>query len=126
MQIEVTSKDLAVTPSIYKRIQNQLHKLSKFHIPVMTPHVIIRKEKNHYLIETSLSVPNETLFAHSEHENIFSAINGMRQKLERQINRYLEKPLSQRAVAQYKRSMNTCDTSQTEDNFLSYKDPLLS
>ena len=43
-------------------------------------------------------MPHRTLFAQGEHQNLYSAINGMRQKLERQIKRYLEKPLANRFV----------------------------
>ncbi len=96
MQIEVTSKDFTVTPCIYNRLKNQLQKLQKFDIPLITPHVILRKEKERYLIEANLPIPNATLFASHEHKNLYTAIHGVRHKLERQMNRYLGKSLATR------------------------------
>lgn len=98
MQVNVTSKDFVVTPSIYRRIQGQLSKLCKYPIHLDTPHIIIKKKNNTYIIETGIQVPHRRLFAQGEHQNLYSAINGMRQKLERQITRYLEKPLANRFV----------------------------
>ena len=44
MQVNVTSKDFVVTPSIYRRIQGQLDKLRKYPIHLNTPHIIIKKK----------------------------------------------------------------------------------
>lgn len=92
----ITSKNLEVTPLIRERIQARLEKLSRHDVQLINPHVIIVQEKQLFKIETSVGIPNHQLFAQAKHEDLYSAINAMGQKLEKQLNRLTHKPESQR------------------------------
>ncbi|WP_375057665.1 ribosome hibernation-promoting factor, HPF/YfiA family [Zobellella sp. DQSA1] len=101
MSIAITSHVVDISPAIRERIESRFDKLNRRQIVLINPHVVIQKEGLNYLVEAKAGVPNDTLFAQAEHEDLYAAINELGQKLERQLGRYADKPLAQRAnVAQ--------------------------
>ena len=99
MSITITSTVIDISPAIRERIESRFEKLSRRQVALITPHVIIQKEGQNYLVEATAGIPNDTLFAQAESENLYAAIKDLGQKLERQLNRYADKPLAQRAHA---------------------------
>ncbi|WP_019934204.1 ribosome hibernation-promoting factor, HPF/YfiA family [Oceanimonas smirnovii] len=99
MSIAISSQVIDITPAIRERIESRFEKLNRRQIALITPHVMIQKEGLNYLVEASAGVPGETLFAQAEDENLYAAINDLGHKLERQLTKYAEKPLAQRANA---------------------------
>jgi ribosome-associated inhibitor A len=55
-----------------------------------------------FIVEASAGIPNGKLFAQAEHEDMYAAITELGQKLERQLNRHIEKPIARRAAASTK------------------------
>ena len=98
MKIEMTSKIIDITPAIRERIESRFEKLERLQVPLITPHVIISKERLMYIVEATAGIPNGKLFAQAEHEDLYAAITDLGQKLERQLNRHIEKPLARRAA----------------------------
>lgn len=99
MSIAITSQVVELTDSIRERIESRFDKLNRRQIVLINPHVVIQKEGLNYLVEAKAGVPNDTLFAQAEHEDLYAAINDLGHKLERQLSRYAEKPLAQRTTA---------------------------
>lgn len=99
MSITITSNVIDISPAIRERVESRFAKLTRRQVPLITPHVIIHKEGLKYQIEATAGVRHDTLFAKAEDENLYAAIKDLGQKLERQLNRYADKPLAQRAVA---------------------------
>ena len=97
MKNENTSKIIEITPAIRERIESRFNKLERLQVPLITPHVIVSKERLMFNIEATAGIPNGKLFAQAEHEDLYAAINDLGQKLERQLNRHTEKPLARRA-----------------------------
>ncbi|MGL4717156.1 MAG: ribosome hibernation-promoting factor, HPF/YfiA family [Aeromonas sp.] len=98
MKIEITSKIIDITPAIRERIESRFEKLERLQVPLITPHVVVTKERLMFIIEASAGIPSGKLFAQAEHEDLYAAINELGQKLERQLNRHTEKPISRRAT----------------------------
>lgn len=98
MKIEITSKIIEITPAIRERIESRFEKLERLQVPLITPHVIISKERLMYIVEAKAGVPNGKLFAQAEHEDLYAAVTELGQKLERQLNRHTEKPIARRAA----------------------------
>ncbi|ART79696.1 ribosome hibernation-promoting factor, HPF/YfiA family [Oceanisphaera avium] len=99
MSITITSTVIDISPAIRERIESRFAKLARRQVDLITPHVIINKEGLKYQVEATAGVRNDTLFAKAEDDNLYAAIKDLGQKLERQLNRYADKPLAQRAVA---------------------------
>ncbi|MFE8711322.1 ribosome hibernation-promoting factor, HPF/YfiA family [Aeromonas allosaccharophila] len=102
MKIEITSKIIDITPAIRERIESRFEKLERLQVPLITPHVIVSKERLMFTVEASAGIPNGKLFAQAEHEDLYAAINELGQKLERQLNRHTEKPIARRTNAALK------------------------
>ena len=96
MSITITSNVIDISPAIRERIESRFEKLNRRQVALISPHVIIQKEGQNYLVEATAGVPNDTLFAQAEDENLYAAIKELGQRLERQLNRYADKPLAQR------------------------------
>ncbi|MGL4474769.1 MAG: ribosome hibernation-promoting factor, HPF/YfiA family [Shewanella sp.] len=90
--LKITSKHLEVTTPIRERVESRLAKLERHDITMINPHVIITEEKPLFKIEASIKLPQGELFAQASHENLYTAINAMGQKLEKQLNRLTHKP----------------------------------
>ncbi|NRD73102.1 ribosome-associated translation inhibitor RaiA [Shewanella sp. VB17] len=114
--IKITSKNLEVTPLIRERVQTRLNKLARHDIQLLNPHVIITQEKLLFKIEATVGIPNHTLFAQAKHEDFYSAMNAMGQKLEKQLNRLTHKSEAQRYDT-LKRQGEVVDTDiENEEN----------
>lgn len=97
MTFEITSKEIKVTAPMREKLAKKFSRLERFNIPMINPHVIITKDKNNVKkIEASIHLPNGQLFAVSEGEDLYAAITTLGQKLERQLNKYTDKPSSHR------------------------------
>lgn len=107
MKVEIVSKIMDITPAIRERVESRFDKLERLQVPLIKPHVVLGKEGQSFVIEATVSIPSGTLFAQAEHEDVYAAITDVGQKLERQINRYTEKPNAHRAARSGKEQCRT-------------------
>ncbi|MBO1519813.1 ribosome hibernation-promoting factor, HPF/YfiA family [Oceanisphaera pacifica] len=99
MSITITSTTIDISPAIRERIESRFAKLSRRQVDLITPQVIINKEGLKHQVEATVGVRHDTLFAKAEDDNLYAAIKDLGQKLERQLNRYADKPVAKRAQA---------------------------
>lgn len=98
MTIEITGKNVDITPAIRERFEFKFNKLEKYQVPMMGKHVTITKEPNRqYKVEVSSNIPGGQLVATGEHDDLFGAITEVFTKLERQLNKQTHKPNARRA-----------------------------
>ncbi|WP_434358848.1 ribosome-associated translation inhibitor RaiA [Parasalinivibrio latis] len=98
MRVEITGKNIDVTPAIRDRIVSRFEKLEKWQTALINPHAVISEQPGKmFKIETSVGVPGGTLVASAEHEDMYAAINEAGQKLERQLNKQQHKSEARRA-----------------------------
>lgn len=97
MLIDITSKTIDVTPSIRDIVASKFEKLEKMQIPLITPHVVLSKEGENYVVNATVAIPSEKLHAEAEHVDLHAAINLVEQKLERQILKHMHRPEAQRS-----------------------------
>ena len=91
MKIEITSKIIDITPAIRERIESRFEKLERLQVPLITPHVIVSKERLMFTVEASAGIPNGKLFAQAEHEDLYAAIDQLMDKLDRQVCRHKDR-----------------------------------
>lgn len=97
MRIEITSKQITITDTMRTKIEERFEKLEKLQVPLIKPHCIISKEPKGVKIEAKIGVPNDKIFAHAEHDDLYAAIGQLFQKVERQLNKYIHKTEAARA-----------------------------
>ena len=88
MTMNITSKQMEITPAIRQHVADRLAKLEKWQTHLINPHTI--------------NTPNGHLVASAKHEDMYTAINELINKLERQLNKVQHKGEARRATASVK------------------------
>lgn len=93
MNIDITGHHLELTEPLRQHVTDKLAKLSRHFDHVTKMSVILTVEKHRHIANATLNVPGGTgdLFATATHEDMYSAIDQMAHKLDRQIIKHKEK-----------------------------------
>ena len=95
MTLNITSKQMEITPAIREHVEGRLAKLEKWHTQLISPHFVLSKVPNGFSVEASIGTPLG---------NLYKAINEVEEKLERQLNKLQHKGESRRADERLKDS----------------------
>lgn len=93
MNLQVTGHHLEVTPALRDYVQNKLTRISNHFDHVIDVRVTMSVEKLVQKVEATLHVPGNDMHVTSEDENMYSAIDLLVDKLDRQVLKYKEKML---------------------------------
>lgn len=102
MIIDITSKQMDITPAIRQHIENRICKLDKWQTQLISPHIVLTKEPKGFVVDATISTPNGQLIASAKHDDMYAAINELITKLERQLNKVQHKGESRRATTSVK------------------------
>lgn len=91
MQINLTGHQLDITPALRDYVSEKFQKLARHFDHINNVHVIMSVEKLVQKVEAKLNVNGGEIFADSEHDDMYAAIDGLLDKLDRQIIRHKEK-----------------------------------
>ncbi|AUG99835.1 ribosome-associated translation inhibitor RaiA [Pectobacteriaceae bacterium CE70] len=97
MTINITSKQMDITPAIRQHVEDRLTKLDKWQTQLINPHIILSKEPQGFVADATINTPNGPLVASAKHEDMYTAINELIAKLERQLNKVQHKSEARRA-----------------------------
>lgn len=102
MTMNITSKQMEITPAIRQHVADRLAKLEKWQTHLINPHIILSKEPQGFIADATINTPNGHLVASAKHEDMYTAINELINKLERQLNKVQHKGEARRATASVK------------------------
>jgi len=92
MEIYINTRNLELTDDIYRYVHKKLSKAEHFYNGVIEAHAIIGTIKHHtYTAEVSLLGRHVAFHAQADGETVFSAIDGVVDKIEKQVRRYKER-----------------------------------
>ncbi len=91
MQINLTGHHLDITTSLRDYINEKFERLERHFDHVIDVHVILTVEKLRHKAEAAMVVSGNRLFAVDVQEGMYAAIDGLVDKLDRQIVRHKEK-----------------------------------
>jgi putative sigma-54 modulation protein len=91
MQLSVTARNLEITPALRSYAEEKLTRLTKYLEHIVTAHVILSVNKHRQTAEVTLRVRDLTIRAEEESDDLYSSIDLVVEKLERQILRYKER-----------------------------------
>ena len=104
MTVNITSKQMDITPAIRAHVEERLAKLDKWQTQLINPHFILNKTPKGFSVEASIDTSNGNLLATAEAEDMYKAINDVEEKLERQLNKLQHKSEARRADERLKDS----------------------
>lgn len=91
MNLTLTGHHLEITPAMREYIQNKLAKVSNHFDHVIDLKVTVSVEKLVQKVEATIHVPGNDIHAESSDENMYSAIDTLADKLDRQVLKHKEK-----------------------------------
>lgn len=96
MQISVTGRHLDVTEALKAYVETKFEKLERHIDHVTDVHVILSVEKVEQKAEATVQISGAKLFAEDHQEDMYAAIDGVVDKLNRQITKHKEKTTKHR------------------------------
>lgn len=91
MNLQLTGHHLEVTPALRDYVQSKFTRISNHFDHVIDVKVTMRVEKLAQKVEATLHVPGSDLHAECTDENMYSAIDMLTDKLDRQVVKHKEK-----------------------------------
>ena len=91
MQLNITGHHIEVTEALKQYVTEKFGKLERHFDHVIDVHVILLVEKLAQKAEATVQVNGAKLFAEEVHEDLYAAIDGLIDKLDRQILKHKEK-----------------------------------
>lgn len=91
MQINISGHHVEVTPALRDYVISKFNRIQRHFDQINASEVTLTVEKLRQKAEACLHVSGADLFAQSEHENMYAAIDAMTDKLDRQLLKHKEK-----------------------------------
>ncbi len=88
MQLNITGRNIAVTPALRRYAETKLARLDRFVNGLGTAHVVLRVEKHRQVAEVTVTARDVTLRAEESTPDLYASIDLVADKLERQVLRY--------------------------------------
>lgn len=96
MQINLTGRHVDITEALKGYVDSKFERLARHFDDVLDIHVILSVEKLRQQAEATLHVNGTKVFADSVHEDMYAAIDGLVDKLDRQVLKHKEKKSNRR------------------------------
>jgi putative sigma-54 modulation protein len=96
MQINLTGHHVDITDALKGYVDSKFERLARHFDHVLNVHVILSVEKLRQKAEAKIQVNGANVFADSVHEDMYAAIDGLIDKLDRQVLKHKEKKIGHR------------------------------
>jgi len=91
MQINITGHHVEVTPALRAYVTEKMQKLERHFDHVLSAHVVLNVEKINHLAEATVNAAGKQLHATEQASDMYAAIDGLIDKLDRQVRRYKDR-----------------------------------
>jgi len=91
MQINLTGNHIELTDSMKAYVNEKFQKLERHFDKVTDTHVILAVEKGNHKAEATVNMSGNTVFADNTENDMYAAIDGLVDKLDRQVKKHKEK-----------------------------------
>lgn len=91
MQLSITGRGIDLTPAIEEYVNKKIGGLDKFYDRIVRGHVAVGIESVHqtggkrFFAECKLEVPGNDIFVEEQHEDMYAAIDILRDRLEKLV-----------------------------------------
>jgi putative sigma-54 modulation protein len=103
MQLSVTGHHVEVSPPLREYVANKIEKIERHFDHVLDVHCILTVEKLRHKAEATVIVNGNTIYADATEEDMYAAIDGLVDKLDRQVIKHKEKMVDHHARDSHKR-----------------------
>ena len=103
MQLNVSGHHVEVTDSLRGYVESKIERLERHFDLVSDVHCILTVEKLRHKAEAKVNVNGGTIFAETTEEDMYAAIDGLVDKLDRRVRKHKEKMVDHHARDTQKR-----------------------
>ena len=103
MQLNVSGHHVDVTDSLRGYVESKIERLERHFDLFSDVHCILSVEKLRHKAEAKVNVNGDTIFAETTEEDIYAAIDGLVDKLDRRVRKHKEKMVDHHAREAHKR-----------------------
>ncbi len=97
MRLSVKGRNLEITDALRRYAEEKVQRLTKYLEQIVAANVVLAVEKHRQIAEVTLRVRELTIRAEESTDDLYSSIDLVAEKLERQILRYKERILNHAA-----------------------------
>jgi len=91
MQLSVTGHHIEITDPLRAYVVNKIEKIERHYDLISDVHCILKVEKLRHKAEATVSVNGGKIYADATEEDMYAAIDGLVDKLDRRVRKYKEK-----------------------------------
>ena len=91
MQLNLTGHHVDITDSLRNYVEEKMERVERHFDKVMNTHVILSVESLRHKAEATINMSGNNIFAENTEENMYAAIDGLIDKLDRQVKKHKEK-----------------------------------
>ena len=91
MQLNVSGHHVEITDSLRGYVESKIERLERHFDLVSDGHCILTVEKLRHKAEAKVNVNGDTIFAETTEEDMYAAIDGLVDKLDRRVRKHKEK-----------------------------------
>ena len=91
MQLNISGHHIEVTDSLRGYVEQKIERIERHFDIVSDVHCILSVEKLRHKAEAKVNVSGGTIFAETTEEDMYAAIDGLVDKLDRQVRKHKEK-----------------------------------
>lgn len=91
MQLSITGRQIEITATIRDYVASKLKRLERHFDQAIDVHVVFSVEKLRQRAEATLSAAGKKLHADADGQDLYAAIDGLVDKLDRQIKKHKER-----------------------------------
>ena len=91
MQLSITGHHVEITEALRSYVEEKIQRIERHFDHVTNVHVVLRVEKLQQKAEATLHVSGGAIYADDTQEDMYAAIDGLIDKLDRQVVKHKEK-----------------------------------
>ena len=91
MQISISGQHLEITDSLYHHVSEKVEKIARHVDNVTNTNVVLHVEKTRHIAEATVNTKGAMIHASSTADDMYSAIDALAHKLDRQVIKHKEK-----------------------------------
>lgn len=105
MQLNVSGHHIAITDSLRGYVESKIERLERHCDLISDVHCILTVEKLRHKAEAKVNVNGGTIFAETTEDDMYAAIDGLVDKLDRQVRKHKDKLVDHHARENPKREI---------------------
>lgn len=91
MQIAISGQHLDITEALHSHVSEKVEKIVRHFDHLTNTNVVLQVEKTRHMAEATINTKGATLHASSTSDNMYTAIDLLMEKLDRQVIKHKEK-----------------------------------